>query len=109
MKKSFLEKKPTDNLSKTVTDNETSNDFKEELHNESKNKVKKRVGRPKTKTEETRTINIAVPISVLEKMDVAKVCYGNNLTGYINKLIEKDIAANYNKYETINNSLNDFK
>lgn len=105
MGKSFSGKKPTDNLSKTVTGNETSNDVKEKSHNESKRKV----GRPKTKTEETKTINIAVPISVLEKMDVAKVCYGNNLTGYINKLIEKDMEIHYDEYVNINNSLNHFK
>lgn len=61
--------------------------------------VKKRAGRPKTKTEDCKTINIAVPVSVLEKMDVAKAMYNGNLTLYINKLIEKDLEANYQRYE----------
>ena len=72
-------------------------------------KKKGKVGRPKTKTEETKTINIAVPVSVLEKLDTVKVCYGNNLTQYINKLIEKDIEANYDNYKHIADSLNSFK
>ena len=72
-------------------------------------KTKRKVGRPKTKTEETKTINIAVPVSVLEKLDTVKVCYGNNLTQYINKLIEKDIEANYDNYNHIADSLNSFK
>lgn len=72
-------------------------------------KTKRKVGRPKTKTEETKTINIAVPVSVLEKLDTVKVCYGNNLTQYINKLIEKDIEANYDNYKHIADSLNSFK
>ena len=72
-------------------------------------KTKRKVGRPKTKTEETKTINIAVPVSVLEKLDTVKVCYGNNLTQYINKLIERDIEANYENYKHIADSLNSFK
>ena len=72
-------------------------------------KKKGKVGRPKTKTEETKTINIAVPVSVLEKLDTVKVCYGNNLTQYINKLIERDIEANYENYKHIADSLNSFK
>ena len=72
-------------------------------------KTKRKVGRPKTKTEETKTINIAVPVSVLEKLETVKVCYSNNLTQYINKLIEKDIEANYDNYKHIADSLNSFK
>lgn len=74
-----------------------------------KTKNGKYVGRPKTKTEVTKTINIAVPVSVLEKLDSVKVCYGNNLTQYINKLIEKDIESNYDSYKQIADSLNSFK
>lgn len=69
-------------------------------------KEKRKVGRPRIKTEETKTINIAVPVSVLEKLDIVKVCYSNNLTQYINKLIEKDIEANFENYQTIVDSLN---
>ena len=70
---------------------------------------KKKTGRPKTKTEPTKTINIAVPVSVLEKMEIAKVCYSNNQTQYINKLIEKDLEANFDTYKQIFNSLESFK
>lgn len=71
-------------------------------------KEKRKVGRPKTKTEETKTINIAVPVSTLEKLETVKLCYGNNMTQYINTLIEKDLRANYEKYQAFVNSFNDF-
>ncbi len=67
---------------------------------------KKKVGRPKTKTEPERTINISVPVSILEKMDVAKVKYGNNLTKYVNAIIKADLDQNYEKYLEIQNILN---
>lgn len=73
------------------------------------NYKKSKVGRPKIKTEKTKTINIAVPVSMLDKLNIAKICYNNNLTQYINKLIEKDIEANFNDYECIANSLKRYK
>ncbi len=109
MEKRFSKNNPLDKLSGITKNNETLNNVNEEYNNENQDKVKKRPGRPKTKTEETKTINIAVPVSVLEKMDIAKVCYGNNLTCYINRLIEKDIKANYEEYKNIINSLNNIK
>lgn len=75
----------------------------------------KKRGRPtlddsgRKKKDYTKTINIAVPIDLLEKADVAKICYSNNLTEYLNKLIEKDIEANYERYKQIADSLNSFK
>lgn len=70
---------------------------------------KRKVGRPKTKTEKTKTINIAVPVSMLDKLNIAKICYGNNLTQYINKLIEKDMEANFNDYQHIVDNMNNYK
>ena len=67
---------------------------------------KKKVGRPKIKTEPEKTINISIPISVLEKMEVAKAKYGNNLTRYVNAVIQADLDANYEKYLEIQNILN---
>jgi hypothetical protein len=66
-------------------------------------------GRPKTKKEPTKTINIAVPVSMLEKLEVAKACYGNNMTQYVNALIATDIEKNFEQYETIYNGLNNIK
>lgn len=57
------------------------------------------LGRPRTKTEDEKIINIAVPISVYEKMNLAKLQYNNNLTLYINKLIEQDLKKNLAKYK----------
>lgn len=70
---------------------------------------KRKVGRPRTKTEPTKNINIAIPVSVLEQMEVAKTCYNNNITLYINTLIKNDLDANFDEYTTIANSLNRFK
>ncbi len=58
----------------------------------------KRRGRPKTKTEDDRQINIRVPLSILDQWEVIKPVYGGNLTKYINRLIEKDLKENYAKY-----------
>lgn len=95
-----------------LENNEQDSNVKENTpsQNISKEKnTKLKVGRPKIKTEETKTINIAVPVSVLEKLNMIKKCYGNNLTEYINILIEKDIEVNYEKYEQVLNSLNNLK
>ncbi len=67
---------------------------------------KKKVGRPKVKTEPEKTINISVPVSLLEKMNVAKAKYSNNLTRYVNAVIEADLDANYEKYLKIQKILN---
>ena len=103
MAKSFKNTSPIEKLS-GATPVETNKETKVE-----EPKEKRKVGRPKTKIEDTKTINIAVPVSVLEKLDTVKVCYGNNLTQYINKLIENDIEANFDKYKSIADSLNSFK
>lgn len=70
-------------------------------------KPKRKVGRPATITEERRKINVAVPTELLDKWNKVKIVHGNNLTGYITKLIEKDMDANYNKYLTKANDLKD--
>lgn len=116
MAKSFKNNTPIDKLSGTtpvtpvVTDEEPKAAVEPKKPTKAEEpKEKRKVGRPKTKTEDTKTINIAVPVSVLEKLDTVKVCYGNNLTQYINKLIEKDIESNYDNYKHIADSLNSFK
>lgn len=62
---------------------------------------KKKVGRPKVKTEECKTINIAIPLSILAKLDIAKVKYEGNLTKYVNAIIEKDLDNNYASYKQL--------
>ena len=115
MAKSFKNNTPIDKLSgatpvtPVIPDEEPKAAVEPKKEPKTEPKTKRKVGRPKTKTEETKTINIAVPVSVLEKLDTVKVCYGNNLTQYINKLIEKDIEANYDNYKHIADSLNSFK
>ena len=73
---------------------------------------KKQVGRPpldpdgKKKKDYTKTVNVAIPLDTLEKIQIAKVKYGDNLTKYINAIIEKDLEANFESYKTIYDMLN---
>ena len=69
-------------------------------------KVKKKPGRPKTKTEPEKTINISVPVSLLKKMEIAKAKHGNNLTRYVNAIIKADLDAHFEEYKNIYNILN---
>lgn len=69
-------------------------------------KAKKKTGRPKVKEGEYKTINIAVPVPVLEQMEVAKLKYGSNLTAYVNAVIKADLDANYGKYLELQEILN---
>lgn len=68
-------------------------------------KPKRKPGRPKVKTEECKTVNIAIPVSVLEQMEIAKMKYGDNLTRYINEIIAKDLDENMEMYQNIYNML----
>ncbi len=70
---------------------------------------KKKRGRPKVKTEPERTINISVPVEILEKMDIAKCCYGNNLTAYVNAVIKADLEAHLEEYERIKNVMDTYQ
>ena len=65
----------------------------------SKKEKKATLGRPRTKTEDEKIINIAIPLSVYKKMNLAKLQYNNNLTLYINSLIERDLKENLEKYK----------
>lgn len=70
-------------------------------------KQKRKVGRPKTKDIKNtcKNINVAVPITLLDKWEDIKIVHGSNLTEYITKLIEKDMNANYEHYKDIADSL----
>ncbi len=70
-------------------------------------KQKRKVGRPKTKDIKNtcKNINVAVPITLLDKWEDIKIVHGSNLTAYITKLIEKDMNANYEHYKDIADSL----
>ena len=67
---------------------------------------KSNVGRPKVKTEDTKNINIAVPISILSQVAIAKCKYNNNMTEYINAIIKADLEKNMEKYKELNDLLN---
>ena len=77
--------------------------------NKLNNNNRKKVGRPKVKDGEYKTINIAIPVDILQKMEVAKLKYGNNMTTYVNAVIKADLDENYDKYleiKTIIDNLN---
>lgn len=67
--------------------------------------TKRKPGRKKIYTEETKTINIVIPLSLYNKIEVAKLKYGNNLTKYVNEILSKDIEENYELYERLKNLL----
>lgn len=71
-------------------------------------RIKRKPGRPRTKDVKNtcKTVNVAVPITLLNQWEDIKIVHGSNLTGYITKLIEKDMDANYERYKQIVNSLN---
>ncbi len=69
--------------------------------------TKRKAGRPKTRDVKhtCKNINVAVPITLLNQWEDIKIVHGSNLTGYITKLIEKDMNANYARYKDIADSL----
>lgn len=69
--------------------------------------AKRKAGRPKTRDVKhtCKNINVAVPITLLNQWEDIKIVHGSNLTGYITKLIEKDMNANYGHYKDIADSL----
>ena len=69
-------------------------------------KEKKPVGRPKIKTEPTKTINIAVPVSVMEQVEIAKCKYHDNLTEYVNAVIKADLEKNMSNYQKLYELMN---
>ena len=54
-----------------------------------------------------KTINIAVPVSLLDKVNIAKLKYQNNLTKYINHLIEQDLEKNFENYQALAELMNE--
>lgn len=68
---------------------------------------KRKAGRPKTKDIKNtcKNINVAVPITLLDKWEDIKIVHGSNLTAYITKLIEKDMNVNYEHYKDITDTL----
>lgn len=69
--------------------------------------VKKKVGRPVTKDVKgtCKNINVAVPTTLLDKWEDIRIIFGNNLTAYVTKLIERDMIENYEKYKTLADGL----
>lgn len=69
---------------------------------------KRKPGRPTTKDVKNncRNINVALPVTLLDKWDAVKAIHGGNLTSYITGLIQKDMDSNFDKYINIINTLN---
>lgn len=119
MAKGFSKNNPLDKLSGTNTPKNTEvqkeppaavepKQTEPESKQEKTQTIQKRkVGRPKTKDIKNtcKNINVAVPITLLDKWEDIKIVHGSNLTEYITKLIEKDMNANYEYYKDIADSL----
>jgi hypothetical protein len=109
MGKSFKDNRPINNLTAPAP----AEEFKTVTVEPSEPKIRKttpakrQVGRPKTKDVKgtCKNINVAVPITLLDKWEEVKIVHGSNLTDYITKLIEKDMDSNYAKYKSIADSL----
>lgn len=111
MAKGFSKNNPLDKLSGTAVPKNTAAEPKpQELEAKQEKppvKQKRKVGRPKTKDIKNtcKSINVAVPITLLDKWEDVKIVHGSNLTGYITKLIERDMNANYERYKEIADDL----
>ena len=107
MSKSFKDS-PFDKFNNNIELGQKS-EFKKDINNNESDRKPKKVGRPKVKQGEFKTINIAVPVEILNKLKNIKEVYRGNLTLYINKLIEKDLNENYDKYLDVVNNLKSFR
>ena len=64
--------------------------------------TKRKPGRPKVKPDgEYKTINISVPLELYNQMTIAKLKYNDNLTEYVNAVIQRDLSENMELYEQI--------
>lgn len=73
----------------------------ENKNQETKIQETKRRGRPKTKTEDDRQVNVRIPLSVIAQWEEIQLVYGGNFTRYINKLIVEDLERNKQLYADI--------
>lgn len=116
MAKGFTKNNPLDKLSGTSKSIEAQKQSlkapepkpQEAVFRQAETSIQKRkVGRPKTKDVKhtCKNINVAVPIALLKQWEDIKIVHGSNLTGYITKLIEKDMSTNYKHYKEIADSL----
>lgn len=66
---------------------------------------KKKVGRKKEFTEPRKSTNVKVSMDLWAKWEEIQVAHGSNFTGYVNKLIQKDLEENFDKYKEVADSL----
>ena len=60
-----------------------------------------KVGRPRIKFGEYKTVNISIPLDLHDQMQVAARCNSMSMTQYINKVIEDDLNENKKRYKKI--------
>lgn len=83
---------------KTQSSKKASAPTKESPKKAEKNKG----GRPKTRTEDVKIANIAIPESIYSDMsEYALALYNGNMTAYINALIKNDLENNLKTYKTV--------
>ena len=66
---------------------------------------KKKVGRKKEFTEPRKSTNVKVTMDLWKKWEEIQTAHGSNFTGYVNKLIQKDLEENFEKYKEVTDSL----
>ena len=71
---------------------------------------KNKGGRPKTRTEDVKIANIAIPQSVYNDMtEYAIILYNSNMTEYINTLIKRDLEQNIDNYKRVSDVMRQAK
>lgn len=114
MAKGFTKNNPLDKLSGTSKNineqpSETTGPGTQDVvsRKEATQPTKRKAGRPKTRDVKhtCKNINIAIPITLLNQWEDIKIVHESNLTGYITKLIEKDMNDNYEHYKEITDIL----
>lgn len=76
---------------------------------EPETKPKRKPGRPKRKVGDYELINISVNVKLLEKLNIAKAKFNDNLTAYVNYCLEQDLEAHFDEYKAFHDQLQALK
>lgn len=81
----------------------------QESAQEPETKPKRKPGRPKRKVGDYELINISVNVELLEKLNIAKAKFNDNLTAYVNYCLEQDLEAHFDEYKAFHDQLQALK
>lgn len=83
----------------TINANEPIKSNKDTNNNVKDDIEKRNNGRPAKYREPITRLSISMVKSKRAKVDIAALFYGGSTTDYVNALIDKDLAENYEQYE----------